>query len=143
MDPFTALGAGASIVTLVQLASETAALSIKFARRFHYAFHDISQISNKLPRIAYALELLSKIEAEFSQGQLLEAPEITRLSQALDETKTTILNIQNAIQEKVHYKGKMARLKWAFQDKEKVEQWSTELQQCESSLGTVLQLLDL
>jgi hypothetical protein len=143
MDPITALGVSASIASLVQIASETAALSIKFARHFHYAFDDISRISNKLPRIAYTLELLSNIEAEFNHGPLLEAPEIAQLGQVLDETKKIILNIQNAIQKKVCYKGKMIRLKWAFQDKEKVEKWSTELQQCESSLGTILQLLDL
>jgi hypothetical protein len=138
-----AIGAAASLITLINTVSVAVKASIDICRNIRDAPAELTAFASHLLMIKAELEILRSCGP--SMYQHFASPEaIAGLSAALDSTQATFQAFEQAcicIKRKAN--GKLSRMRWAYIDKPAVEKLFRQLRNTESSLNTVLNLLAL
>jgi uncharacterized phage infection (PIP) family protein YhgE len=145
-DIMEAIAAGSSIVAFIQIAASTCSAITGIVRRFQDAPEEFQQIARQLSLLHSELHFINELQGEAGEEDLALLPdEANDLSRALEQAQTLINNVKKACK-KYRPQGKPGvpiRLRWVFQDQAKMKNIVSQLQQLQSSLHTILLLINM
>lgn len=135
----------ASIAALTELAIKSYSSAARLIKDLRDAPRELLRVTQQLNILNCELALLSDIQNQITQGDepLLLQNEVTILELALLPASEIISDAHSQLCRQKFRTGNRSRLIWALKDKTRVEDILHRLQQTESSLTTVLLLLNV
>lgn len=135
----------ASIAALVELAIKAYSSAAKLVQDIQNAPRELSRVAQQLNILNCELALLSDIQRQTTEGDeiLLLPNEAALLKHALSSAHELITDTRNRLHGRKIQTGNRSRLIWALKDKNRVEDLLHSIQQTETSLNTVLLLLNV
>ncbi len=145
-----AVAAGSTIITFIQIAASTCSAITDIIQRFQDAPEEFQQIARQLRLLHSELTFIKNLQGNADDDNLALLPDETRdLSSALEAARLAIVDVKGAC-EKYGQDGKgkgknkkPARLVWVLHDQSKMKNVVSRLQQIQSSLHSVLLLVNM
>jgi ankyrin repeat protein len=138
MEPISAV---ASIVTLAGLAKELSTLTINLFCGLKSAPADLARLQQKISLIVLELEFLQQSTVPPGSDHLLDTSELRVLAQSLEIARRNLQAIHGDC--KAISRRPKSRVRWALFEKKKANEYLAQIQTTESTLGVILQLMNM
>jgi len=145
-DIMEVISAGGSILSFIQITASTGFAIAQIVRRFHDAPEEFQQIARQLSLLHSELHFINELQGAAGEEDLALLPdEANDLRKALEQAQTLISSVEKACK-KYKPQGQLGvpiRLRWVLQDQAKMKNTVSQLQQIQSSLHTILLLINM
>jgi hypothetical protein len=139
-----AIGAAASLITLIQVAGNVARQGSSLVSRYQHAPERLRRVADVVNLVYSELTIISNMRMDIANNGLLLPPaDLESLSKTLQIVADSFDAIHRALEVQRTKFGKRVRLRWALWDHTRSEELELRLQQSESSLSAILQLISV
>lgn len=143
MDPVSAIGGAASLITLIILVKDIAKTGTRLIKELRGYSKALIRVRDQALRLETLLNGLNSITQIVFDLEILTSPELEQLTNTFLEIYDALLSVQQSLMQYATAERPRRRISWAVRDEGKVKMLVKSLESHTQTLNSILIMLNV